>query len=77
MVQKTMKALEARLAQGEGQAEITIKRSGEKLWIYQQDSGFAVYFDEGNIWKSPKADPVFFPFRQNGLQKLAEFILAR
>jgi hypothetical protein len=64
-----------RIAAGEGCCEIVMRRTGKRMYIYQQDMSrcFAVYFDDGNIWERSEK-PVLFPYKEGGIKKLAEYI---
>jgi hypothetical protein len=61
-------------AEGNG-FEITLKKDGTKMWIWFQNNGkYAIYFDDGNIWRDTSdVPPVIF----DSLEDMAMYIMSR
>ncbi len=73
MINRIMEEIERRFMKQGDYIELTMKRTGQKLYIYRQRYGIAVYFDEGNIWKENRKSK-YFPNAHNALKGLAEYI---
>lgn len=74
MLEKIMNELTKRLDANGGECVITMKSTGKKLWIYRNETEYRVEFNDGNIWNTNKSQVLIFPFRENGLKKLADYI---
>lgn len=74
MLEKIMDELTKRLDEGLGECVITMKSTGKKLWIYRNETEYRVEFTDGNIWNANKPQVMIFPFKENGLKKLADYI---
>lgn len=71
MINRIMEEIERRFMKQGDYIELTMKRTGQKLYIYRQRYGIAVYFDEGNIWKENRKPKYYFPNAHNALKGLA------
>lgn len=74
MVQKIADEIEKRLFENHGYIEITMKRTGKKLYIYRQRYGIEVYDKEYNVFEKMRKGR-FFPNAKNALKGVAEYIL--
>lgn len=74
MIQAIVNELKKR-AQAEGYGfKITRKSDNKDMWIWFQENGkFAIYFDDGNIWRDKSKDekPLFF----NTLEDMAQYLM--
>jgi hypothetical protein len=63
-----------RLNSNDGQATFHLNNLGKDVYVYSQDTAFAVYFTNGNIWETTET-PLIFEFKNFGLRRLTEYLL--
>lgn len=74
MLERVINELQTRFLKEGDYLEITMKRTGKKLYIYRQRYGIAIYDNPGNIWVKNRPGK-FFPNAKNALRGAAEYII--
>ena len=74
MIDRIIAELKKR-AQAEGNGfKITRKKDNKDMWIWFQENGkFAIYFDDGNVWRDRSKDEKPVVFRT--LTEMAEYLM--